>query len=94
MSKKLEAQLRPCPICGGRGRLKKKHGHYNITIGHSFSASTTERYIMCENCHARTQARGKIINLVDAWNNGYIFPAMKEIAPAITHKGNDIIALV
>ena len=78
MSKKLEAQLRPCPFCGGRGRLKEKRTNDNIKIGHSFSLRSTHfarvRYIRCEKCHARTQARGKIINIIEDWNNGNIYP--------------------
>lgn len=77
MSKKLEAQLRPCPICGGHGRMKKARRHYNLTLGYHERISTTERYIRCDKCHARTQARGKILNLIDAWNRGIIYPAMK-----------------
>lgn len=76
MSHKFDSQLKPCPFCGGRGRIKVKRGRYNLTIGASFSASTTERYIRCETCHARTQGRGKILNLIEAWNSGAVFPAM------------------
>ena len=97
MSKKLEAQLRPCPFCGGRGRLKSKQGRYysfSSNVARYGAVLTADYYIRCEKCHAITAPHRKE-EVCSVWNRGFVFPAMshKEIAPAITHKGNDIIAL-
>ena len=74
MSKKYLPGLKPCPYCGGKAVFidKKRKGH--LTIGHAIKASKSERYIRCEECHARTQSYGKIDNAINAWNFRYIYP--------------------
>ena len=73
MSKKYLPGLKPCPYCGGRAEYidKKRKGH--LTIGNSKKNSKSERYIRCEKCHARTQSRGKIDNVINDWNFRYIY---------------------
>ena len=75
---RFEQQLKPCPYCGGKAKLKTKRKNYSLNIGANKAHAVSERFIRCETCHARTQARGKIVNLVNAWNMGIVYPCVYE----------------
>ncbi len=75
MSKnKVEVQLNECPYCGGKGELKTKRRASNLTVSYNRQAVIVERFIRCKKCHARTRGFGKIINCVNQWNTGFIYP--------------------
>lgn len=63
-----DKQLKPCPHCGGKGEFKSKRTHKKITAG-----TLQERYVRCSKCHARTQAFGKIDNVINQWNLGHVY---------------------
>lgn len=65
--------LNPCPYCGGKAEYKHKQKKGHITLGANLQASREERYIRCSKCHARTQAYGKIDNIINAWNLGRVY---------------------
>lgn len=65
---KFEQQLKPCPYCGGKAEYKSVKTKKRITAG-----TLQERYIRCSKCHTRTQAYGKIDNVVNAWNSGRVY---------------------
>ena len=71
MSKKLEAQLKPCPYCGGKGRIKFKpyNGH---KVNNRSSYRFIDAFVRCETCHARTIRCYSLEGSVDVWNAGNV----------------------
>ena len=65
--------LKPCPYCGGKPEYKTKKKKFRVTIGASGIGQTQERFIRCSKCHARTQAYGKIDNVINAWEAWLIY---------------------
>lgn len=62
---KFEAQLKPCPFCGGKAKLKT----------HQFMGTgTAGYYLKCTKCNARTTIYGTRESLMNCWNRGFIFP--------------------
>lgn len=47
-------ELKPCPFCGGKGKIRIAFGMCTCT---------------CSSCGVTTEARGKEKQAVDAWNN-------------------------
>ncbi len=73
MARRFEAQLKPCPYCGGKAKLKYEKKHTSFNTGTNHSNRRNVKFIRCERCHAHTISFSYELNLLNAWNQGAIY---------------------
>ena len=60
MARRFEAQLKPCPYCGGKVKLKYEKKHTSFNTGTNHGNRRNVKFIRCERCHAHTIATNLI----------------------------------
>ena len=76
---KFEQELKPCPYCGGKGKLKTNRANFSFNIGGHKSYPASGCFIRCEKCHARTELKAQIGDVVNHWNLGLVYPSKENV---------------
>lgn len=74
---KLNIELKPCPICGGKPEIKGKKINVYATIDKYVKKSqrtgTYRHYcVRCPKCHIKTRLLAEVEYAVNAWNENMI----------------------
>ena len=65
---KLNVELKPCPICGGKAEIKSKKTKIYSVISNRLNGTNQDFYVLCPKCHIKTKKFSTISIAAAEWN--------------------------